>query len=151
MKILITGANGTIGSDLVNFFSKKNKDYALNRKQNFVLKKIKKAKTDSSPIPESKKELEERSEALNLLTIYSDLTNNSLEKTLKEMNGKEFSYFKQKLSDVLIEIICPVGKKIRELMNDRTFLEALLKKGQEKASKKAEENLKKKREIVGLL
>ena len=116
-----------------------------------ILKKIKKAKTDSSPIPESKKELEERSEALNLLTIYSDLTNNSLEKTLKEMNGKEFSYFKQKLSDVLIEIICPVGKKIKELMSDKLYLEAILKKGSEKASKNAEENLKKIREIVGLL
>ncbi len=116
-----------------------------------ILKKIKKAKTDSSPIPESKKELEERPEALNLLTIYSDLTNNSLEKTLKEMNGKEFSYFKQKLSDVLIEIICPVGKKIKELMSDKLYLEAILKKGSEKASKNAEENLKKIREIVGLL
>ena len=116
-----------------------------------ILKKIKKAKTDSSPIPESKKELEERPEALNLLTIYSDLTNNSLEKTLKEMNGKEFSYFKQKLSDVLIEIICPVGKKIKELMSDKLYLKAILKKGSEKASKKAEENLKKIREIVGLL
>ncbi len=116
-----------------------------------ILKKIKKAKTDSSPIPESKKELEERSEALNLLTIYSDLTNNSLEKTLKEMNGKEFSYFKQKLSDVLIEIICPVGKKIKELMSDKLYLETILKKGSEKASKNAEENLKKIREIVGLL
>tara|TARA_B100001996_G_scaffold73617_1_gene54266 strand:+ start:37 stop:1044 length:1008 start_codon:yes stop_codon:yes gene_type:complete len=116
-----------------------------------ILKKIKKAKTDSSPIPESKKELEERPEALNLLTIYSDLTNNSLEKTLKEMNGKEFSYFKQKLSDVLIEIICPVGKKIKELMSDKLYLETILKKGSEKASKNAEENLKKIREIVGLL
>ena len=41
MKILITGANGTIGSDLANFFSKKNKVYALYRTPNFVLKKIK--------------------------------------------------------------------------------------------------------------
>ena len=41
MKIFITGANGTIGSDLANFFSKKNKVYALYRTPNFVLKKIK--------------------------------------------------------------------------------------------------------------
>tara|TARA_B100000965_G_scaffold378562_1_gene373590 strand:- start:2751 stop:3758 length:1008 start_codon:yes stop_codon:yes gene_type:complete len=116
-----------------------------------ILKKIKKAKTDSSPIPASEKELEKRPEALNLLNIYSDLTNNSLKKILNEMNGKEFSYFKQKLSDVLIEIICPVGKKIEELMSDKVYLETILKKGSEKASKIAEENLKKIREIVGLL
>jgi len=116
-----------------------------------ISKKIKKAKTDPAPIPESEKELEKRPEALNLLNIYSDITKNSLKKVLEEMHGKEFSYFKDKLSDVLIETICPVGKKIKELMDDRTYLEALLKKGQEKASKKAEENLKKIREIVGLL
>jgi len=116
-----------------------------------ILKKIKKAKTDSSPIPESEKELEKRPEALNLLNIYSDITKKTLKKVLEEMHGKEFSYFKNKLSDVLIETICPVGKKIKELMNDKMYLETILKKGGEKASKNAEENLKKIREIVGLL
>ena len=116
-----------------------------------ILKKIKKAKTDSSPIPESEKELEKRPEALNLLNIYSDITKKTLKKVLEEMNGKEFSYFKNKLSDVLIETICPVGKKIKELMSDKMYLETILKKGSEKASKNAEENLKKIREIVGLL
>ncbi len=116
-----------------------------------ILRKIKKAKTDSAPIPESEKELEKRPEALNLLNIYSEITKKKLEKVLEEMSGKEFSYFKDKLSDVLIETICPVGKKIEELKRDKSYLEKVLKKGSEKASKKAEENLKKIREIVGLL
>ena len=67
------------------------------------------------------------------------------------MQGKEFSYFKNQLSESLISIIGPVGKKIKELLDDKGHLEAVLKKGKEKASKKAEENLKKVREIVGLL
>ena len=46
--------------------------------------KNKKAKTDTSPIPEKKKDLKNRYEALNLLTIYSDLTDNDLTKTLDE-------------------------------------------------------------------
>ena len=116
-----------------------------------ISKKIKKAKTDSSPIPESEKELEKRPEALNLLNIYSDVTKISLKKVLEEMKGKEFSHLKNKLSDVLIETICPVGKKIKQLKSDKRYLEDILKKGKEKASKKAEENLKKIREIVGLL
>ena len=116
-----------------------------------ISKKIKKAKTDSLPIPESEKELEKRPEALNLLNIYSDITKTSLKKVLEETKGKEFSYLKEKLSDALIETICPVGKKLKELTNDKTYLEGILKKGKEKASKKAEENLKKIREIVGLL
>ncbi len=116
-----------------------------------ISKKIKKAKTDSLPIPESEKKLEKRPEALNLLNIYSDVTKSSLKKVLEEMQGKEFSYLKNRLSDVLIETVCPVGKKIKQLRSDKRHLEDILKKGKEKASKKAEENLKKIREIVGLL
>ena len=72
-------------------------------------------------------------------------------KVLEETKGKEFSYLKERLSEVLIETICPVGKKLKELTSDKTYLEEVLKKGREKALKKAEENLKKIREIVGLL
>ncbi len=70
---------------------------------------------------------------------------------VEEMEGKEFSHLKNELSDVLVETICPVGKKIQQLKDDKGYLEDILKKGKEKALKKAEENLKKIREIVGLL
>ena len=116
-----------------------------------IVKKIKKAKTDTHPIPATEKELEKRPEALNLLNIYADINKTSLTNVLKDMQGKEFSYFKNQLSESLISIIGPVGKKIKELLDDKGHLEAVLKKGKEKASKKAEENLKKVREIVGLL
>jgi tryptophanyl-tRNA synthetase len=116
-----------------------------------ILKKIKKAKTDSAPIPESEKELDERPEALNLLNIYRDITGNTFSNVLNEMSGKDFSYVKTKLSEALIEQICPVGKKINELMEDKAFLKNVLKKGAEKAQLQAEENLKKVRDIVGLI
>ena len=67
------------------------------------------------------------------------------------MSGKDFSYVKTKLSEALIEQICPVGKKINELMEDKAFLKNVLKKGAEKAQLQAEENLKKVRDIVGLI
>ena len=74
-----------------------------------------------------------------------------MQKILSEMEGKEFSHLKDKLSDCLVATICPVGKKIKELIDDKRYLEQVLNKGREKALKKAEENLKKIREIVGLL
>ena len=116
-----------------------------------IVKKIKKAKTDSLPIPGQEKELEKRPEALNLLKIYADLKKTPMQKILSEMEGKEFSHLKDKLSDCLVATICPVGKKIKELIDDKRYLEQVLNKGREKALKKAEENLKKIREIVGLL
>ena len=116
-----------------------------------IVKKIKKAKTDSSPIPGQEKELEKRPEALNLLRVYADLKKTPIQKILSEMEGKEFSFLKNKHSESLVATICPVGKKIKELIDDKAYLEQVLNKGREKALKKAEENLKKIREMVGLL
>ena len=116
-----------------------------------IIKKIKKAKTDSVPIPDNEKELKGRPEALNLLSIYGDITGNNMSEVLKEMSGKEFSHVKTKLSEALIETICPIGRKISELMKDKVHLEGVLKKGKEKASIKSEENLKKIRDIVGFI
>ncbi len=113
--------------------------------------KIKKAKTDSGVMPNNVDDLNKRPEALNLITIFSDLSGNTIDKTLSQFRGKEFSHFKNNLADVLIENICPIGKKINELMSDKRHLEAVLKKGTEKANIIAEENLKKIRDIVGFL
>tara|TARA_E500000178_G_scaffold339689_1_gene381464 strand:+ start:1512 stop:2516 length:1005 start_codon:yes stop_codon:yes gene_type:complete len=116
-----------------------------------INKKIKKAKSDSSAIPGEIKELENKPEALNLLTIYSELTKNSLEKIISEMAGKEYSLLKTKLAEVLINEITPVGKEIQKLLGDKSHLKNILKKGTEKASIKAEENLKNIREKIGLI
>lgn len=116
-----------------------------------INKKIKKAKSDSEPIPDNLKLLETKPEALNLLTIYSELTKNNLEKTLKDMAGKEYSFLKTKLSDILISEITPVSKEIKKLLEDKSHLKEILKKGSEKANIKAEENLKNVREKVGLI
>ena len=129
-------------------------DYSrINIKDNSdeIIKKIKKAKTDSLPISEDIKEMEKRPEALNLINIFSDLKNKDLKKTLTDFSGKDFSYFKKELSEVIIDIICPIGKEMTKMNNDRKYLQEILKKGSEKASIKAEENLKKIREIVGFV
>jgi len=81
-----------------------------------IIKKIKKAKSDSDSIPGELKLLKNKPEALNLLTIYSELTKNNLEKVLQEMAGKEYSHLKTKLTDILVSEICPIGKEISKLM-----------------------------------
>jgi tryptophanyl-tRNA synthetase len=116
-----------------------------------IAKKIKKAKSDSDSIPVDLKLLEKKPEALNLLNIYSEIAKIGLEKALKEMAGKEYSYVKNKLVDALVSEICPVGKEINKLMNDKSYLLEILNKGTEKANIKAEENLKNIRDKVGLI
>ena len=116
-----------------------------------IIKKIKKAKSDSDAIPGEIKSLKSKPEALNLLTIYSELTKRSLEKVISDMEGKEYSFLKTKLAEALINEITPVGKEIQKLLKDKSHLKNILKKGAEKANIIAEENLKNIREKVGLI
>ena len=116
-----------------------------------IIKKIKKAKSDSAQIPDNLKDLEKKPEALNLINIYSEISKNSLEKVLLEMSGKEYSFLKTKLAELLISEITPVGEEIKRLLIDKSHLEQILKKGKEKANIIAEENLKNIREKVGLI
>ncbi len=116
-----------------------------------ILKKIKKAKSDSEPIPDNLSNLKKKPEALNLVNIYAEMTKKSLDSVLNEVAGKEYSFLKTKLSDVLISEIAPVGKKIKKLLDDKAHLMQILEKGKEKANIIAEENLKNIREKVGLI
>jgi tryptophanyl-tRNA synthetase len=114
-----------------------------------INKKIKKAKSDSSSIPDNLNALAEKPEAMNLISIYASLSEMPLDQALNEVKGKEYSYLKSKLSEVLVEKICPVGKEIKKLLEDRSFLEKILKEGIEKAKVKAERNLKEIKNVVG--
>ena len=116
-----------------------------------INKKIKKAKSDSEPIPDNIKLLENKPEALNLLTIYSEISKSKLEDVVAEMAGKEYSFLKSKLAEVLISEITPIGKEIQKLLKDKSYLKSVLKKGSEKANLIAEENLKNIRAKVGLI
>ena len=79
------------------------------------------------------------------------MTKKSLDTALSEVAGKEYSFLKTKLSDVLITEIVPIGKEIKRLLKDKVHLMQILKKGKEKANIIAEENLKNIREKVGLI
>tara|TARA_B100000902_G_C27130809_1_gene823502 strand:- start:325 stop:1023 length:699 start_codon:yes stop_codon:yes gene_type:complete len=114
-----------------------------------IINKIKKAKTDPLPLPSNIQDLELRPEAKNLLSIYSSLTNLSLEKVIKTFEGKNFSEFKEKLSQVLSEKIDPISKEIKKLMNEKDFLDKILLEGHQKANDIASDKVKKMHEIIG--
>ena len=116
-----------------------------------IIKKIKKAKSDTESIPENIKNLEKKPEAFNLINIYAEMTNKSLEAVLNEVSGRDYSFLKTKLSEILIGEITPIGKEIKKLLNDKAHLKQIMKKGREKANIIAEENLKNIREKVGLI
>ena len=96
-----------------------------------INKKIKKAKSDSDQIPDNLNDLEKKPEALNLINIYSEVSKINLERVLNDMSGKEYSFLKKKLAEVLVELT-PIGAEIKKLLADKTFLMQILKKVRKK-------------------
>jgi tryptophanyl-tRNA synthetase len=121
----------------------------LTDNSDLIINKIKKAKTDPLPIPNSTKDLDERLEAKNLLGIYSSLTNSTLEKSVEIFAGKNFSEFKEKLSEVLVDRIQPITLEIKKLIHDKSYLDKILLEGVERADKIASQKIKRIKEIVG--
>ena len=114
-----------------------------------IMKKIKKAKTDIHPLPGSLKETHNRPEALNLLSIFASLNNKSTEEAISYYAGKEFSLFKKDLMDVVVEKIDPINKKMKKLMDNKDYLDNIMKNGKEKAIHIADSVLKKVYTTVG--
>jgi len=114
-----------------------------------IINKIKKAKTDPLPMPKTLSELDERLEAKNLIGIYASLTNSNIEKSVESFIGKNFSEFKEKLSEVLVDKIEPISLEIKKLLNDQTYLNNILQVGAEKANSIASKKIQNIKEIVG--
>ena len=128
-------------SDLSRINLTDNKDQIIN--------KIKKAKTDPMPMPNNLEELNERLEAKNLLGIYASLTNTTLEKSIENFSGKNFSEFKESLSEILVNKIEPISIEIKKLLADQKYLDQILLEGVEKANLIASKKIQKIKEIVG--
>jgi tryptophanyl-tRNA synthetase len=114
-----------------------------------IINKIKKAKTDPLPMPQDIKDLDQRLEAKNLLGIYSSLTNSTLDNSVKNFAGKNFSEFKENLASELVNKIEPISKEIKKLLADKTYLDDILLDGVEKANLIASKKIERIKEIVG--
>ncbi len=124
-----------------------------------ISKKIRKAKTDPLPLPDlSCLDNEEkfkddiiatRPEAVNLLNIYAALANENIKKVVSTFAEKQFSFFKNQLNDISVEVLSPITEEMRKLIDDKAYLESILNKGGENADSIASPILKKTKEIVG--
>ena len=115
-----------------------------------IINKIKKAKTDNLSMPTSKDELRNRPEINNLVEIYSSFTDENLVKSLNNLKGKSFSDLKNLISEILVEKIEPIGKKINELLKDKNYLDKILLEGSIKANNIADKKVKELKKIIGL-
>jgi tryptophanyl-tRNA synthetase len=98
-----------------------------------IANKIKRAKTDPLPLPESKDDLKERPEAENLLNIYAALSEQTLDATITQFAGQQFSGFKTALADLTVTKLEPINAKMRQLLADPAEIDRVLADGAAKA------------------
>ena len=116
-----------------------------------ISNKIKKAKTDPYPLPDTLEELKDRPEAHNLISIYSSLSDQTIENVLKEFSGKGFSYFKPRLIDLAVETLDPISREMSKLLKYTNEIDKILKNGKHKAREIAEPVLKDVKHLVGFV
>ncbi|MDB5359719.1 MAG: trpS [Rhodospirillales bacterium] len=113
--------------------------------------KIRKAKTDPLPLPDSIEAAKSRPEAENLLSIYAALTDASLADTIAQFAGSEFSRFKETLAEVAVAKLAPIAAARGRILSDVGALDAILRRGAERANAIAQPNLAAIKDLVGLL
>ena len=115
-----------------------------------VAQKIRKAKTDREPLPDSMEALGGRPEAKNLVTIYAAVADRDPDHVLGEFAGKGFGQFKPALADLLVETLRPIKSRLDELRGDPAELDRILADGAERASASAKPTLDGAYQAVGL-
>ena len=98
-----------------------------------IFQKIRKAKTDPEPLPDTEEALEGRPEAKNLVGIYSAVTGESIEQVLARFAGQGFGTFKPALAEALVSLIAPIRGRLDELRRDPAELDRILAEGAARA------------------
>ncbi len=116
-----------------------------------IASKIRKAKTDSDPLPEGMDGLRDRPEARNLVNIFAALAGSTPQVVLDEYAGKGFGTFKPALADLAVSVMAPISGEMTRLMADPAEIDRILGRGADKADAIAAPILARTYEIVGMI
>ena len=114
-----------------------------------IAAKVRKARTDPDPLPETLDGLEARPEAKNLVAIYAALADLTREQVLAEFAGQGFGAFKPKLAELAVESLAPITAEMRRLMDAPDEIDRVLKDGAERAAAIADPIVEETKRIVG--
>ena len=123
----------------------------LNDDADAISRKIRKAKTDSDPLPDRIEDLHGRPEARNLLNIFAALADSAPEKILNQFAGQNFSKFKPALAELAVETLAPITGEVDRLMKDPAEIDRTLGEGARRATHIAEPILERTFDIVGMI
>ena len=101
----------------------------LNDGPDDIALKIRKAKTDPEPLPSEVVGLESRPEAENLVGIYAALGDRQPEEVIGEIGGLSFSQFKEKLTELAVAELGPIGAEMQRLLAEPDEIDQVLSDG----------------------
>ncbi|MBN9565908.1 MAG: tryptophan--tRNA ligase [Alphaproteobacteria bacterium] len=115
-----------------------------------IAQKIRKAKTDSEPIPDTVEGLADRPEAQNLIQIMASLEETEVADVLARYAGESFSLFKQAMIETLHSTILPIGQKMQEILAAKDYVDQVLKDGAERANDISQKTVQQVYQLIGL-
>jgi tryptophanyl-tRNA synthetase len=113
--------------------------------------KLRKAKTDPLPLPESDDGLTGRPEAANLLDIWAALSDTTREVAIARFSGRQFSEFKKELTELAVSVLGPINSEMKRYLADSAEIDAILKKGACQARELSAPIIAEVEDIVGFL
>ena len=116
-----------------------------------IIKKINKAKTADSLMPNKIEEIIQLHELNNLLNIYSGFSKNTKQDLIDIYKGQKFSKFKTDLAEVVVDQIRPITAEIKKLMKDKQYLKQIMLDGTNRANTVATKTLNDVYDIVGFI
>ncbi|QYK41187.1 MAG: tryptophan--tRNA ligase [Paracoccaceae bacterium] len=116
-----------------------------------IARKIRKAKTDPAPLPETLDGLKDRPEARNLVNIYAALGGISAEQVIAQYAGAAFGTFKPALADLAVAKLEPITTRMVDLMQDPAEIDRILGEGADRAEAIARPVLDQVHDIVGMI
>ncbi|MEO0359185.1 MAG: tryptophan--tRNA ligase [Pseudomonadota bacterium] len=116
-----------------------------------IAKKIRKAKTDPDPLPDTLDGLADRPEARNLINIFAALNDQSPDAVVAEYAGQQFGAFKPVLADLAVAKMAPISSEMARLMQDQGEIDRILKRGAERARAIATPILEQTYDLVGMV
>ncbi|MFN4129751.1 MAG: tryptophan--tRNA ligase [Paracoccaceae bacterium] len=116
-----------------------------------IAAKIRKAKTDPEPLPETLDGLKDRPEARNLVNIYAALAGVTAAEVVAENAGAQFGAFKPKLADLAVSVMAPITTEMNRLMQDPAEIDRMLGAGADRAEAIARPILDRVYDITGMI
>ncbi|MSP43131.1 MAG: tryptophan--tRNA ligase [Alphaproteobacteria bacterium] len=123
----------------------------LNDDADAIAKKIRRARTDPEPLPDTMAGLASRPEARNLIGIFAALDDKTADEVLREFAGAEFSRFKAQLTDLCVDRLGPIGAEMKRLTADPAYVEGVLARGAARARAIATPILAEVFDVVGFI